>query len=263
MSSEFQGLTSPRLIRILAFVQRGSHSLISSSNVTTRDQPWADHPETACDYTINELFNSHYFIVIRNERTWFRGEIKRAWGCPQEETCCREETDDWGSTTPLLSVTRAVYLLREETGYLIYSHTHREMLTERETRGNYPHTNTAASNGQMDAPKHWKNTPIKSVWRWIDALWHLFPQQRGTEVFPRANITYKIKKFRRLMVRELPRQEDIWKAISSKYRTLLSLGLRKYLKDWKDFDDNTCLPLQNKHAMLRKMKKPRALSQTL
>lgn len=150
-----------------------------------------------------------------------------------------------------------------ETGYLIYSHTHREMLTERETRGNYPHTNTAASNGQMDAPKHWKNTPIKSVWRWIDALWHLFPQQRGTEVFPRANITYKIKKFRRLMVRELPRQEDIWKAISSKYRTLLSLGLRKYLKDWKDFDDNTCLPLQNKHAMLRTMKKPRALSQTL
>lgn len=61
---------SPHLIRILAFVQRGSHSLISSSNVTTRDQPWADHPETACDYTINELFNSHYFIVIRNERTW-------------------------------------------------------------------------------------------------------------------------------------------------------------------------------------------------
>lgn len=126
------------------------------------------------------------------------------------------------------------------------------MLTERETRGNYPHTNTAASNGQMDAPKHWKNTPIKSVWRWIDALWHLFPQQRGTEVFLRANITYKIKKFRRLMVRELPRQEDIWKAISSKYRRLLSLGLRKYLKDWKDFDDNTYLPLQNKHATLRK-----------
>lgn len=140
MSGEFQGLTSPRLIRILAFVQRGSHSLISSSNVTTRDQPWADHPETACDYTINELFNSHYFIVIRNERTWFRGEIKRAWGCPQEETCCREETDDWGSTTPLLSLTRAVYLLREETGYLIYSHTHRERCSQRERRGETTHT---------------------------------------------------------------------------------------------------------------------------
>lgn len=226
--------------------------------MTTRDQPWADHPETACDYTINELFNSHYFIVIRNERTWIRGEIRRARSCPREEACCREETDDWGSTTPLLSVTRAVYLPREETQNLIYSHTHTEMLTERETGENYPHTNTAASNGQMDAPKHWKNTPIKSVWRWIDALWHLFPQQCGTEVFPRANITYKIKKFRRLMVRGLPRQEDIWKAISSKYRRLLSLGLRKYLKDWKDFDDNTYLPLQNKHAMLRKNEKPKS-----
>ncbi|KAK5864387.1 hypothetical protein PBY51_015633 [Eleginops maclovinus] len=82
--SEFHGLTrlsSPRCKikwhfsseRYLHLFLRGAHSLICRSDVATGDQP---HPEATCDYAINELFNSHYFIVIKDERG--AGEVRRS-----------------------------------------------------------------------------------------------------------------------------------------------------------------------------------------